>query len=130
MNFFEKYTFLNIHKFHLFLALSDAMFILFQNNPYKKVVIFVDNAGIDFVLGILPFARELLKLGTKVILVGNSLPALNDVTYRELKSYLVEASNQCDIFENALNEHRLESFENGQRGPCLDLASLPEGEYL
>ncbi|XP_045471940.1 4'-phosphopantetheine phosphatase [Harmonia axyridis] len=105
-------------------------FELFVNKietcPYKKVVIFVDNAGIDFVLGILPFARELLKLGTKVILVGNTLPALNDVTFKELKSYLVEASHQCGIFRNALNENRLQCLENGQRGPCLDLTSLPE----
>lgn len=96
--------------------------------PYGKVVIFVDNAGIDFVLGILPFARELLKLGTKVILVGNTLPALNDVTFRELKSYINEASHQCNIFMKALNENRLQCYENGQRGPCLDLSSLPEGE--
>ena len=34
--------------------------------PYKCVAIFVDNSGFDFVLGILPFAREFLKRGTKV----------------------------------------------------------------
>ncbi|KAL3282218.1 hypothetical protein HHI36_005412 [Cryptolaemus montrouzieri] len=69
---------------------------------------------------------ELLKLNTKVILVANSLPALNDVTYRELKSYLIEASRQCNVFKNAINENKLLCYENGQRGPCLDLASLPE----
>ncbi|KAK9873112.1 hypothetical protein WA026_020843 [Henosepilachna vigintioctopunctata] len=46
--------------------------------PYEEVVIFVDNAGIDFVLVIIPLTRELQKLDTKVILVGNSMPALND----------------------------------------------------
>lgn len=33
---------------------------------YAKAVMFVDNAGPDVVLGMLPFARELLKQGTKV----------------------------------------------------------------
>lgn len=32
----------------------------------KQAVIFVDNSGADIVLGILPFARELLRHGTKV----------------------------------------------------------------
>lgn len=34
--------------------------------PHKCAAIFVDNSGIDIVLGILPFARELLQRGTKV----------------------------------------------------------------
>ena len=33
---------------------------------FLQAVIFVDNAGSDVVLGILPFARELLRRGTKV----------------------------------------------------------------
>lgn len=31
-----------------------------------QAVIFVDNSGADIILGILPFARELLRRGTKV----------------------------------------------------------------
>jgi hypothetical protein len=34
--------------------------------PHKCAAIFVDNSGIDIVLGVLPFARELLQRGTKV----------------------------------------------------------------
>lgn len=37
-----------------------------QSKPYKKVAIFVDNSGADIVLGVIPFARELLKQNTKV----------------------------------------------------------------
>lgn len=33
-----------------------------------QAVIFVDNSGADIILGILPFARELLRHGTKVCL--------------------------------------------------------------
>lgn len=32
-----------------------------------QAVIFVDNSGADVILGILPFARELLRHGTTVI---------------------------------------------------------------
>jgi hypothetical protein len=35
----------------------------------QQAVIFVDNSGADVVLGILPFARELLQRGTKVWLL-------------------------------------------------------------
>ncbi|KAG7584125.1 hypothetical protein ISN44_As08g036080 [Arabidopsis suecica] len=52
--------------------------------PWKKAVIFVDNSGADIILGILPFARELLRRGTQVVLAANELPAINDVTYTEL----------------------------------------------
>lgn len=34
--------------------------------PHKCAVIFVDNSGIDIILGVFPFARELLHRGTKV----------------------------------------------------------------
>ncbi|XP_027365183.1 uncharacterized protein At2g17340-like isoform X2 [Abrus precatorius] len=51
---------------------------------WKKVIIFVDNSGADIILGILPFARELLRRGSQVILAANDLPSINDVTYTEL----------------------------------------------
>lgn len=77
-------------------------------------VMFVDNSGVDIVLGVFPFVRELLSRGTvvsvtpniscflliyfklyvmllsdntlsyQVVLAANSHPALNDVTYSEL----------------------------------------------
>jgi hypothetical protein len=47
---------------------------------YQMAVIFVDNSGPDIVLGIIPFARYLLRKGTRVILAANTIPALNDIT--------------------------------------------------
>jgi type II pantothenate kinase len=35
-------------------------------SPYQRVLMFVDNAGADVVLGMLPFARELLRMGAEV----------------------------------------------------------------
>ncbi|KAL2325201.1 hypothetical protein Fmac_024259 [Flemingia macrophylla] len=49
-----------------------------------QVIIFVDNSGAYIILGILPFARELLRHGSQVILAANDLPSINDVTYSEL----------------------------------------------
>ena len=34
--------------------------------PFKCAAIFCDNSGIDIILGIIPFACELLKQGTQV----------------------------------------------------------------
>jgi len=34
--------------------------------PHRSAFIFVDNSGIDVILGIFPFARQLLQRGTHV----------------------------------------------------------------
>ena len=41
--------------------------------PHKCAAIFVDNSGIDIVLGVLPFARELLQRGTKVTVTSTHI---------------------------------------------------------
>lgn len=90
-------------------------------------LIFVDNSGVDIVLGILPFARELLKCNTKVILAANSEPSLNDVTFTELEEIVEECKLKCDILKDALANSRLLIVSNGQKGPCLDMRTLPKG---
>ncbi|XP_068648040.1 damage-control phosphatase At2g17340-like [Aristolochia californica] len=62
----------------------DFFKLKWSRKSWKKAVIFVDNSGADIVLGILPFARELLRRGTQVVLAANDLPSINDVTYSEL----------------------------------------------
>lgn len=44
----------------------DAILSHFQTRTYSKAILFVDNAGADVLLGMVPFARELLKRGSKV----------------------------------------------------------------
>lgn len=92
--------------------------------PHKCAAIFVDNSGVDIVLGILPFARDLLQRGTKVILCANSMPALNDVTHPELVVTLQDAAKICKVIRQALKENRLMAMESAQAGPCLDLSRL------
>ncbi|KAF7269947.1 4'-phosphopantetheine phosphatase [Rhynchophorus ferrugineus] len=100
-----------------------------KNNPYECAIIFVDNAGIDFILGILPFTRELLSMGTKVVLAANSYPSLNDVTYADLQMYCSLAGQYCTIIKDAMLNQKLVTVENGQKGPCLDLAHITSDLY-
>lgn len=44
----------------------DTILTRFQQHSYSKALLFVDNAGADVMLGMVPFARELLKRGTTV----------------------------------------------------------------
>ncbi|KAG8638812.1 pantothenate kinase 2 isoform X2 [Manihot esculenta] len=67
------------------------------DNPHKRALLFVDNSGADIVLGMLPLARELLRRGTEVVLVANSLPALNDVTAMELPDIVAEAAKSTAL---------------------------------
>ncbi|KAI4347445.1 hypothetical protein L6164_008258 [Bauhinia variegata] len=62
----------------------DTFKMKWSKKSWKKVIIFVDNSGADIILGILPFARELLQHGSQVVLAANDLPSINDVTYQEL----------------------------------------------
>lgn len=104
----------------------------FQNEPpYKRAVIFVDNAGVDFVLGVLPLVRELLKANTEqIVITGNSAPALNDITWTEICSCLLTAGSLCPIIKESLASNRILTVENGQKGPCLDLSNLDHSKDL
>ncbi|XP_012440407.1 pantothenate kinase 2 isoform X1 [Gossypium raimondii] len=114
--------------------------------PHKRALLFVDNSGADIVLGMLPLARELLRRGTEVVLVANSLPALNDVTAMELPDIVAEAAKHCDVLRraaeaggllvDAMNNNSLDGsrgnsssvplmvVENGCGSPCIDLRQV------
>ncbi|CAN6446298.1 unnamed protein product [Victoria cruziana] len=72
-----------------------------KTTPYKRALLFVDNSGADLVLGMLPLARELLRRGTEVVLVANTLPALNDVTASEIPEIVSKAAQHCDILRKS-----------------------------
>ncbi|KAE9604397.1 putative pantothenate kinase [Lupinus albus] len=113
--------------------------------PHRRALLFVDNSGADIVLGMLPLARELLRRGTEVVLVANSLPALNDVTAMELPDIVAEAAKHCDILRRAAeaggllvdamintSDNSKENsssvplmvVENGCGSPCIDLRQV------
>ncbi|GFY65981.1 4'-phosphopantetheine phosphatase [Trichonephila inaurata madagascariensis] len=95
-----------------------------KGTAHKCAAIFVDNSGMDVVLGVLPFALELLKRKTKVLLCANSKPALNDVTYQELKVLVRKASDFVSEIKDALSSCQLKILDSGQGSPCLDLSRL------
>lgn len=92
--------------------------------PHKCATIFVDNSGMDIVLGVLPFALELLKRKTKVLLCANSKPALNDVTHHELSVLIRKVAAVVDEVKHALTTGQLAIMDSGQGSPCLDLSRL------
>jgi len=100
---------------------------------WKKAVIFVDNSGADIVLGILPFARELLRRGTQVVLAANDLPSINDVTYSELVEIVSKVKEMKDGREYILgvDAKNLLIVNSGSDLPVIDLSYVsPELAYL
>ncbi|XP_062587877.1 4'-phosphopantetheine phosphatase-like [Saccostrea cucullata] len=99
----------------------DAWLDRIKGKPHKCAAIFVDNSGADIILGILPFVRDLLFRGTKVILCANSRPALNDVLYNELSVLIKHVAEIDEQIDKSLSENQLMVMETGQGSPCLDL---------
>ncbi|KAF5826462.1 hypothetical protein DUNSADRAFT_3028 [Dunaliella salina] len=93
---------------------------------YKKAMLFVDNAGSDVVLGMLPFARELLRLGMKVVLAANRGPTINDITAEELQAVVQEAARLDNSFRQASQEGKLAVVSSGSDLPVIDLRLLSQ----
>ncbi|KAL9965961.1 hypothetical protein ACROYT_G029835 [Oculina patagonica] len=98
----------------------DAWIERSKGPPHKLAVIFVDNSGVDIILGMFPFVRELLSRGTKVVMAANSYPALNDVMYSELVILTEKVADLCPEIRTAYKEERLVPMESGIGSPCLD----------
>eukprot|EP00850_Spirogloea_muscicola_P003914 SM000016S01902 [mRNA] locus=s16:418468:422079:- [translate_table: standard] len=111
----------------------DRLREVWVTKTWKKAIIFVDNAGADVILGILPLARELLRRGTQVALAANEVPALNDITYSELLDVLSkvdESKVDIDVSE-ALDAGRLLVVSSGNDLPVIDLSLIsPELAFV
>ncbi|XGW33023.1 hypothetical protein V3C99_017492 [Haemonchus contortus] len=92
-----------------------------NSKPYNCAAIFVDNSGADFILGVIPFARELLRRGSRVIIVSNLSPALNDLTYPEMMEMVPHLRKVDESLNEAIASGRLTFEHSGQSSPCLDL---------
>lgn len=92
-----------------------------NKEPYKCAVMFVDNAGPDVLLGMLPFARELLRAGTGVILTANATPTLNDVTHDELTVLIDTIAGKDALIGDSLKSGQLELITSGNGAPLIDL---------
>lgn len=92
--------------------------------PYRCACLFVDNAGPDITLGMLPLARFLLELGTDVILTANTKPSLNDVTHDELGVLLDAACELDPTLAEARAAGRLTLVPSGNWAPLIDLTRV------
>ncbi|KAJ1699920.1 hypothetical protein LUZ63_008432 [Rhynchospora breviuscula] len=108
----------------------DAFKLKWTQKTWKKAVIFVDNSGADVILGILPFARELLRHGTQVILAANDLPSINDVTYPELIEIISKLKDENGQLVG-VDATGLIVANSGNDLPVIDLASVsPELAFM
>ncbi len=86
-----------------------------------KVLLFADNAGPDFLLGILPAALYWARHWS-VWVVVNSMPASSDITISEARNYFKLLSDSKDsAFYQALDSGRLNLVESGTGTPGIDM---------
>ncbi len=85
---------------------------------WKHAVLFVDNAGADAVLGMLPLARELARRGARVTLAANETPSLNDITAAELSAVV----DSCEELRGLVRV-----LSTGSADPLIDLSDLDAG---
>lgn len=102
----------------------DAWLAAWERRSWRSAVLFIDNAGPDIVLGMLPLARELVRRGTRVLLAANTSPTLNDVTADELQELLAEASQSDRAIREAIGHGDLIVLADGNGFPLIDLSRL------
>lgn len=103
----------------------DAFMTKWGQKPWKKAILFVDNSGADIILGILPFARELLRRGTQVVLAANELPSINDVTYIELIDILAKLKDGSGKL-SGVDISNLFVVNSGNDLPVIDLTRISQ----
>ncbi|KAK9286329.1 hypothetical protein L1049_014720 [Liquidambar formosana] len=103
----------------------DAFKLKWGRKSWKKAVIFVDNSGADIILGILPFARELLRRGTQVVLAANDLPSINDVTYPELIEIISKLKDESGQLMG-VDTSNLLIANSGNDLPVIDLTRISQ----
>ncbi len=94
--------------------------------PHKHALFFVDNAGPDVLLGMLPFARFLLMRGTSVTITSNTTPALNDITHPELIALLPRIFKFDKPLADAWSSGALRAIPSGCGTPLIDLSRISE----
>nr|POF21659.1 uncharacterized protein CFP56_26323 [Quercus suber] len=103
----------------------DTFKLKWSKKSWKKAIIFVDNSGADIILGILPFARELLRLGTQVVFAANDLPSINDVTYPELIEIMSKLKDEHGQLMG-VDTSNLLLANSGNDLPVIDLSGVSE----
>ncbi len=92
--------------------------------PHRQALLFVDNAGPDVILGMIPFARHLLQRGSRVILTANPKPSLNDITLDELEQLMERITAFDPVLADAWRQNRLLLISSGNDAPLIDLKRI------
>ncbi len=95
-----------------------------QRGAHERALLFVDNAGCDVVLGMLPLTHLLLSQGTQVILTANRTPTLNDVTDVELADLVEQAARVDPVLAQGWRDGTLTIVHSGNGVPLIDLARI------
>lgn len=101
---------------------------LLNGPPMKwaKAVIFLDNAGDDFILGIMPLARELALEGVGIVLAANELASLNDITADEAIAIVEELAAGDEDLAALIRANMLEVVSTGSGIPLIDLSDVSD----
>lgn len=93
---------------------------------WSKAVVLVDNAGCDFILGVMPLVRELAIYGTQVILAANELPSLNDITVDEMIEVVTGIAKSDPDLEALVQAQMFEAVSTGCDTPLVDLSDVTD----
>ncbi len=93
---------------------------------WAKAVVFVDNAGSDFILGVMPLVRELALGGTKVVLAANELPSLNDITADEAAMQVERLAALDEDLAALVSGEMFEVVSTGNDLPLIDLSNVTD----
>ena len=93
---------------------------------WSKVVLFVDNAGSDFILGVMPLARELALCGSKIVLAANEIPSLNDITVNECITIVQRLAALDPDLEALIGAEMFEVVSSGNDIPLIDLSEVSD----
>lgn len=95
-------------------------------SKWSKALFFVDKAGGDFVLGVMPLARELGLGGTKIVLAANELPSLNDLTADGAAAVVEQLAQDDDDLASLISAGMIEVVSTGSDIPLLDLSAVSD----
>jgi len=74
----------------------------------------------------MPLTRLLAKNGTRVILAANTLPALNDITAKELRALLPRLCAVDKTLQALVDARQIEVIDSGGTAPLIDLRGVSD----
>jgi type II pantothenate kinase len=104
----------------------DDLLPLLAQGAWEQALFFVDNAGTDIVLGVMPVVREMARRGTRVVMAANSTPALNDITIGELDPLLDQLCQLDRVLNELVKRDRIRTVASGSGSPLIDLSRVSD----